>query len=137
MSGQVSVVSGVIDGNSASKSVALQLSGYAQVRKSKTGDALWAARSKQNPAEMYALDYVVERKSVHDLVHSIKGGRYEKQKYVLKRCGLRRVMYLIEGNPDVEVQGVRHCLTSCASKVALSTFCWLYNAIVCRNDMIL
>lgn len=77
-----------------------------QVRNSKTGDALWVARSKRNPGQVYALDYVVERKSVTDLVHSIKHGRYEKQKYVLRRCGLRRVMYLIEGNPDVAVQGV-------------------------------
>ena len=79
-----------------------------QNRTSQTGDALWVARSKVDPRVSYALDYVVERKTVKDLVGSIKNGRYERQKYVLQRCGLRRVMYLIEGNPDVEVQGVRH-----------------------------
>lgn len=78
-----------------------------QNRTSQTGDALWVARSKADPKISYALDYVVERKNVKDLVGSIKSGRYERQKYVLQRCGLRRVMYLIEGNPDAEVQGVR------------------------------
>ena len=77
-----------------------------QSRTSQTGDALWVARSKRDPQISYALDYVVERKSVKDLVGSIKNGRYERQKYVLQRCGLRRVLYLMEGNPDVEVQGV-------------------------------
>ncbi len=77
-----------------------------QNRTAQTGDALWVARSKADPRLSYALDYVVERKSIKDLVGSIKNGRYERQKYVLQRCGLRHVMYLIEGNPDVEVQGV-------------------------------
>ncbi len=78
------------------------------MRHSETGDALWVARSKASLGDIWALDYVVERKSVKDLVMSIKDhGRYEKQKYALRRCGLRRVMYLIEGNPDIEVQGVR------------------------------
>ena len=87
-----------------------------QVRHSDTGDALWVARSKQSPGDVWALDYVVERKSVHDLVGSIKQGRYEKQKYVLRRCGLRRVMYLVEGLPEIEVQGVRaDCLFICQS----------------------
>lgn len=63
-------------------------------------------RCRANPSVSYALDFVVERKAVKDLVGSIKNGRYERQKYVMQRCGLRRVMYLVEGNPDVEVQGV-------------------------------
>ena len=71
------------------------------------------ARCKADPRVSYALDYVVERKSVKDLVGSIKSGRYERQKYVLQRCGLRKVMYLIEGNPDVEVQGVSHIVIFC------------------------
>ena len=61
-----------------------------QSRTSQTGDALWVACSKRDPRISYALDYVVERKSVKDLVGSIKNGRYERQKYVLQRCGLRR-----------------------------------------------
>ena len=81
-----------------------------QSRTSQTGDALWVARLRANPSVSYALDFVVERKAVKDLVGSIKNGRYERQKYVLQRCDLRRVMYLVEGNPDVEVQGVS-CLS--------------------------
>lgn len=77
-----------------------------QVQHSETGDALWVARSRRSPFETYALDYVVERKGIKDLVESIKGGRYERQKYALRRCGLRRVMYLIEGTPEAEVAGV-------------------------------
>ncbi len=77
------------------------------MRHSDTGDALWVARSIRSPGEVWALDFVVERKGVHDLVGSIKQGRYEKQKYVMRRCGLRRVMYLVEGLPEIEVQGVR------------------------------
>ena len=79
----------------------------AQVQHSETGDALWVARARGDRGLCYALDYVVERKSVSDLVSSIKGGRYERQKYALRRCGLRRVMYLVEGTPEAEVQGVR------------------------------
>ncbi len=70
---------------------------------------MWIARAKAGapPAE-YALDYIVERKSVADVIASVKGGgRYEKQKYCLRRCGLRRLMYLIEGVPEAEVAGVR------------------------------
>lgn len=90
------------------------LAAWIQVRHSDTGDVLWVARSKASPRDMWALDYVVERKSVNDLVKSIKDhGRYEKQKYALRRCGLRRIMYLIEGNPDIEVQGVRGRRSAC------------------------
>lgn len=75
------------------------------------GDAVWIARSKAGaPAAETVLDYIVERKSVADLVQSIKGGagRYDKQKYFLRRCGLRRIMYLIEGVPEAEAAGVRN-----------------------------
>jgi len=83
--------------------------GAAQTRQAEVGDAVWVARARAGapPAE-FVLDYVVERKSVADLLGSIKGGgRYEKQKYFLARCGLRRVMYLIEGAPEAEAAGVR------------------------------
>ncbi len=87
--------------------------GAAQTRQAEVGDAVWVARARAGapPAE-FVLDYVVERKSVADLLGSIKGGgRYEKQKYFLARCGLRRVMYLIEGAPEAEAAGVRAALT--------------------------
>jgi crossover junction endonuclease MUS81 len=66
------------------------------------GDALWIARSKTKIQKReYVLDYILERKSIDDLLQSIKGSRrYTSQKFFLKRCGLRMVYYLIEGDPD-------------------------------------
>lgn len=58
----------------------------------------WSCR--HNPAVEYVLDYLIERKSTHDLAQSIKGGRYEQQKYWMRRTGLRHLYYLLEGNPD-------------------------------------
>ncbi len=44
----------------------------------------------------------MERKGVKDLASSIKDGRYGTQKYFLKLSGMARVMYLLEGDPDME-----------------------------------
>eukprot|EP00798_Chlamydomonas_sp_ICE-L_P028200 gene28200-31296_t len=60
------------------------------------GDATWVARRHDNPAMEYMLEYIVERKSVADLAGSIKDFIYAKQKYRLQRCGLPRIMYLVE-----------------------------------------
>ena len=47
------------------------------------------------------LDYVLERKSVEDLYNSIKDqGRYDKQKWRMHQCGLRHLIYLVEGEAD-------------------------------------
>lgn len=46
------------------------------------------------------LDFIVERKSVRDLDGSIIDGRYVQQKWWLDRCGLKHVMYLLEGCPE-------------------------------------
>jgi ERCC4-type nuclease len=47
------------------------------------------------------LDYVLERKSLTDLLSSIKdSNRYTSQKYFLNRSGLKNKYYLVEG--DVE-----------------------------------
>uniref|UniRef100_A0A3B3QWE8 Crossover junction endonuclease MUS81 n=1 Tax=Paramormyrops kingsleyae TaxID=1676925 RepID=A0A3B3QWE8_9TELE len=42
------------------------------------------------------LDYVIERKRIDDLCGSIIDGRFREQKFRLKRCGLRRPVYLVE-----------------------------------------
>ena len=55
---------------------------------------------RQDPAVEYVLDYLLERKSVEDLYGSIKTVRYESQKYGMRRCGLRHLMYLVEGDPN-------------------------------------
>lgn len=66
------------------------------------GDALWVARSRHHPSTEYVLDYILERKSLTDLLSSIKdSNRYTSQKYFLNRCGLRNRYYLIEGDPEI------------------------------------
>jgi crossover junction endonuclease MUS81 len=82
------------------------------------GDALWVARDRASGAE-YPLDYVLERKSVADMLSSIKeSGRYEDQKYRLARAGLATVFYLIEGDPDLLPSAVDQKI---ARSAALST----------------
>jgi crossover junction endonuclease MUS81 len=43
------------------------------------GDTLWIAREKQTKQEI-VLDYLIERKTMADLVASIKDGRFNEQK---------------------------------------------------------
>jgi crossover junction endonuclease MUS81 len=47
------------------------------------GDAIWIAHHKVLHTE-YVLDFIVERKSVDDLVGSIRDNRYKDQKLRLK-----------------------------------------------------
>ncbi|XP_029382452.1 structure-specific endonuclease subunit MUS81 [Echeneis naucrates] len=75
------------------------------VRKLNVGDFLWVAREKVAPipgqlraptGRELALDYIIERKRIDDLCGSIIDGRFREQKFRLKRCGLRRPIYLVE-----------------------------------------
>ncbi|XP_072315454.1 crossover junction endonuclease MUS81 [Eucyclogobius newberryi] len=75
------------------------------VRKLNVGDFLWVAREKLDPVpgqlrapcgRELVLDYIVERKRIDDLCGSIIDGRFREQKFRLKRCGLRRPVYLVE-----------------------------------------
>ncbi|XP_041635552.1 crossover junction endonuclease MUS81 [Cheilinus undulatus] len=75
------------------------------VRKLNVGDFLWVAREKVAPVpgqlrapagRELVLDYIVERKRMDDLCGSIIDGRFREQKFRLKRCGLRRPVYLVE-----------------------------------------
>lgn len=60
----------------------------------------------------YVMDYILERKRVDDLHHSIKDRRYDKQKYNMQRCGLRHLIYLVEGDPDtLGDESGEHCTT--------------------------
>ncbi|CAM6092694.1 unnamed protein product [Calypogeia fissa] len=61
------------------------------------GDCLWIARHKEQNEE-YVLEFVVERKSVRDLWGSIKDNRYNQQKLKLMNCGLKCLLYLVEGD---------------------------------------
>lgn len=60
---------------------------------------------KRDPRQEWVLDYIVERKGVADLLGSIKSGRYEQQKFWMKRCGLLHLMYLVEGKPEDLAEG--------------------------------
>lgn len=71
-----------------------------QTRQLPVGDALWLARHKQQEQE-YVLDFLVERKRVDDLWSSIKDTRYKQQKLRIMRCGVRKILYLVEGDPNL------------------------------------
>lgn len=87
------------------------------------GDALWVARNKQGCE--YVLDYVLERKSLDDLIHSIRSSdRYKNQKYRLKRCGLQNIFYLVEGEVESLPSALEHktVCTACAKTNAIDGF---------------
>lgn len=65
-------------------------------RSLKVGDFTWIAKHKYNPDQELVLPYVVERKRMDDLAASIKDGRFHEQKFRLRRCGLKNVIYLVE-----------------------------------------
>ncbi|KAH7332026.1 hypothetical protein KP509_20G064400 [Ceratopteris richardii] len=71
-----------------------------EIRHLPVGDTLWIARHKVTRQE-YVLDFIVERKNVSDLLSSIKDARYKQQKLRLMRCGLRKLIYVVEGDPNV------------------------------------
>ena len=54
----------------------------------------------------YVMDYILERKQVDDLHQSIKDRRYDRQKYDMQRCGLRHLMYLVEGDPNAQQEEI-------------------------------
>jgi len=70
-----------------------------EIRKLPVGDGIWIARHRKDHTE-YVLDFIVERKEVLDLDGSIADNRYRDQKLRLKRCGLRKLIYLVEGDPN-------------------------------------
>jgi crossover junction endonuclease MUS81 len=75
------------------------------------GDALWIARPKPAYEKVLsvanvdddgegcneiALDHIIERKRLDDLISSIKDGRFHEQKFRLRRSGIPNVTYIIE-----------------------------------------
>uniref|UniRef100_M8CCT2 Crossover junction endonuclease MUS81 n=1 Tax=Aegilops tauschii TaxID=37682 RepID=M8CCT2_AEGTA len=70
-----------------------------EIKRLPVGDGIWIARHRRSHTE-YVLDFIVERKSVTDLVSSIRDSRYKDQKLRLKKCGLRKLIYLVEGDPN-------------------------------------
>jgi crossover junction endonuclease MUS81 len=75
------------------------------VRPLELGDFLWIAKS--NDQEI-VLDCIVERKTLHDLIDSVMDGRYKDQKYRLERCGLERIVYVVEGYNATDAESFNH-----------------------------
>ncbi|KAF8217721.1 ERCC4 domain-containing protein [Mycena galopus ATCC 62051] len=77
---------------------ALRARGVDVVRRAlEIGDVAWIACSKEDGAEC-ALDVVLERKRLDDLVASIinKDNRFHEQKFRLHQSAMSRVLYLVE-----------------------------------------
>lgn len=74
------------------------------VRPLELGDFLWVAKCNEvgllarydEEGDEVALDWIVERKRLDDLVGSIKDGRFLEQKFRLRKSGATNVVYIIE-----------------------------------------
>lgn len=74
------------------------------VRPLELGDFMWVAKlNDPNLLSRYGeegdeivLDWIVERKRLDDLVGSITDGRFQEQKFRLRKSGVKNVIYLIE-----------------------------------------
>lgn len=74
------------------------------VRALPLGDFFWVAKCTDPLFLSYhgeegsevALDYIIERKRLDDLISSIKDGRFHEQKFRLRRTGVKNVVYLLE-----------------------------------------
>ncbi|XP_068344981.1 crossover junction endonuclease MUS81 isoform X2 [Pyrus communis] len=91
-----------------------------EVRRLPVGDGIWIARHKQLESE-YVLDFIVERKNVDDLRCSIRDNRYRDQKLRLLRCGLKKLIYLVEGDPNTS-EAAESIKTACFTTEILEGF---------------
>jgi len=74
------------------------------IRPLELGDFFWVAKLHSptflpqhgEEGDEIALDWIVERKRLDDLVGSITDGRFQEQKFRLRQSGLKNVVYLIE-----------------------------------------
>ncbi|KAF8022235.1 hypothetical protein BT93_G2390 [Corymbia citriodora subsp. variegata] len=91
-----------------------------EVRRLPVGDGIWIARHKYHDSE-YVLDFIVERKKVEDLRSSIRDNRYKDQKFKLLRCGLKKLIYLVEGDPN-QCEAAESIKTACFTTEILEGF---------------
>lgn len=74
------------------------------VRALPLGDFFWVAKCTDphfltghgEEGTEIALDYIIERKRLDDLISSIKDGRFHEQKFRLRKSGVKNVVYLLE-----------------------------------------
>ncbi|CAL8168073.1 unnamed protein product [Prunus armeniaca] len=91
-----------------------------EVRRLPVGDGIWIARHKHLESE-YVLNFIVERKKVDDLRCSIRDNRYRDQKLRLMRCGLKKLIYLLEGDPNCS-EAAESIKTACFTTEILEGF---------------
>ncbi|KAF5805973.1 putative ERCC4 domain, restriction endonuclease type II [Helianthus annuus] len=91
-----------------------------EVRRLPVGDGIWIARHKTLGSE-YVLDFIVERKNVDDLRSSIRDNRYREQKVRILRSGLKRFIYLVEGDPNA-CESAESIKTACLTTEILEGF---------------
>ncbi|XP_014502062.1 crossover junction endonuclease MUS81 isoform X1 [Vigna radiata var. radiata] len=91
-----------------------------EVRRLPVGDGIWIARHKTLDSE-YVLDFIVERKKIEDLRSSIRDNRYKDQKLRLLRCGLKKLIYLVEGDPNSS-EAAESIKTACFTTEILEGF---------------
>ncbi|CAM0885217.1 unnamed protein product [Alopecurus aequalis] len=91
-----------------------------EMKRLPVGDAIWIARHKVLGTE-YVLDFIVERKNVDDLVGSIRDNRYKDQKLRMQKCGIRKLIYLVEGDPTT-VDAPESVKTACFTTEILERF---------------
>ncbi|ESW21004.1 hypothetical protein PHAVU_005G033000 [Phaseolus vulgaris] len=91
-----------------------------EVRRLPVGDGIWIARHRTLDSE-YVLDFIVERKKIDDLRSSIRDNRYKDQKLRLRRCGLKKLIYLVEGDPNSS-EAAESIKTACFTTEILEGF---------------
>ncbi|KAJ4876367.1 Crossover junction endonuclease MUS81 [Raphanus sativus] len=91
-----------------------------EVRRLPVGDCIWIARHKRLGAE-YVLDFIVERKNIDDLRSSIRDNRYRDQKLRLQRSGLKKLIYVVEGDPN-QSDAAESIKTACFTTEILEGF---------------
>ncbi|XP_061350107.1 crossover junction endonuclease MUS81 [Gastrolobium bilobum] len=93
---------------------------HIEVRRLPVGDGIWIARHKTLDSE-YVLDFIVERKKIGDLCSSIRDNRYKDQKLRLLRCGLKKLIYLVEGDANSS-EAAESIKTACFTTEILEGF---------------
>ncbi|XP_077219254.1 crossover junction endonuclease MUS81-like isoform X2 [Tasmannia lanceolata] len=101
-------------------SICTQFKIEVEVRRLPVGDGIWIARHKHLDRE-YVLDFIVERKQIDDFCDSIKDNRYRDQKLRLLRCGLQKLIYLVEGDPNA-CEAAERIKTACFTTEILEGF---------------
>ncbi|XP_074583617.1 crossover junction endonuclease MUS81 isoform X2 [Curcuma longa] len=100
--------------------IQMQFNILVEARRLPVGDAIWLARRRECNTE-YVLDFIVERKRVDDLCKSIRDNRYRDQKLRLQRCGVQKLIYLVEGDPN-SLEAAESIKTACFTTEILEGF---------------